>query len=81
MHENTGRISKKSVRSDQDGIDVKSDVNGREGMVSIGFSGKATYGRFWHQGRSGGGLRCLTLKGWEPIRGSESMEFIEFFTI
>ena len=37
------------VRLDLDDIDVKNDVNGREGMVSIRCPGKAIYGRFWSQ--------------------------------
>ena len=36
--------------SDQGGIDVKNDVNGREEMVSIRCLGKAIHGRFWRQG-------------------------------
>ena len=39
------------VRSDQDGIDVKSDVNGRVGMVLTRLSGKAITGRFFVMGR------------------------------
>ena len=37
--------------SDQGGIDVKNDVNGREEMVSIRCLEKATYGSFWRQGK------------------------------
>ena len=37
------------LRSDQDGIDIKIDVNGREGMVLIRYLGKAIYGIFWRQ--------------------------------
>ena len=49
VYKNTGRTSKEILRSDQDRIDVKSDVNGRE-IVSIRCSGKAIYGRFRRQG-------------------------------
>ena len=37
------------MMSDQDRIDVKSDVNRREGMLSIRRSGKAISGIFWRQ--------------------------------
>ena len=47
VHEITGRTLEKSVWSDQDGIDVKSDVNG---MVFISLSGREIYPRFWCQG-------------------------------
>ena len=47
MHENMGRTSEKFVRSDQDGIDVKIDVNGK---VSIRCSSKAIYGIFLLKG-------------------------------
>ena len=59
VHKKTGSTSETFVRSDQDGIDVKIDFNGK---VSIRFSGKAIYGRFWRQGEKGG----------EPITGAES---------
>ena len=39
------------MTTDQYGIDVKIDVNGREIMVSIGCSGKAITGIFWRQGK------------------------------
>ena len=38
------------MRSDQEGIDAKSNVNGREGMFLIRRSGKEIYGRFLRQG-------------------------------
>ena len=47
MHKNTGRTSEKSLRSEQDDIDAKIDVNVK---VSIRCSVKAIYGRFLHQG-------------------------------
>ena len=37
------------LRSDQDGVDVKFYVNGREEMVSIRYLGKEIYGIFWRQ--------------------------------
>ena len=46
MHENTGRTSENVVRSDQDGIDVNIDVNGK---VSIWCLGNAIYERFRRQ--------------------------------
>ena len=54
------------MRSDQDWIDVKSDVNSREEMVSIIWLGKEI------SERSCWGLRWLTLKGGEPIGGADS---------
>ena len=39
------------MRSDEDGIDLKSDVNGREGIVLITRSGKAVSVRFLRQGK------------------------------
>ena len=50
MHKNTGRASKTFVRSDQYGIDVENDVNGREGMFLVRCLWKALYERFWSQG-------------------------------
>ena len=50
MQKNTRRNSKTFVMSDQGGIDVKNDVNGREEMVSIRCLGKAIYGSFCLQG-------------------------------
>ena len=47
MHKNTGSTSETFARSDQDGIDVKSDSNGE---VLIRCSGEEIYGRFWRQG-------------------------------
>ena len=44
---------KKFITTDQDRIDVKSDVNGREGIVLIRFSGKAIPGDFFVKGISG----------------------------
>ena len=51
MHKNTERTSYKYVRLDQGGIDVKSDVNGREGIVLIMCSRREIYGRAKHQGK------------------------------
>ena len=57
------------MRLDQDGIDVKIDVNGK---VLIRCSGMAIYGRFRHQGEIRWRVRWLILKGGEPTTGSES---------
>ena len=38
------------MKTEQYGVDVKSDVNGREGIVSVRRLGKAIIGRFWRQG-------------------------------
>ena len=70
MYKNTGRTSK-IVTSDQDSIDIKSDVNGRE-MFSIRCSGKAIYGRFRLQGEIRWKLRRMTLKGGEHVTGAKS---------
>ena len=37
------------LRSDQDGIEVKFDVNGRYEIVYIRYLGKVIYGIFWRQ--------------------------------
>ena len=50
VHKNMGRCTKKSVRSDQYGIDVKNDVNGRERIVLVRCLWKEFYGRFWCRG-------------------------------
>ena len=50
VQKNTRRNSKTFVMSDQGGIDVINDFNGREEMVSIRCLGKAIYGSFWRQG-------------------------------
>ena len=55
---------KKFVISDQDGIDIRIDVNGK---VSIGCSEKAIYGRFWCKGDIRWRMRWMTLKGGETI--------------
>ena len=39
------------MRSDQDGIDIKSDVDKRDGMVLIRILGKAITSKFWSQGK------------------------------
>ena len=39
------------MRSDEDGIDTKSGINKREGMVSIRRSEKSISGIFWSQGK------------------------------
>ena len=39
------------MRSYQYGIDVKTYVNGREGMFSVRRSGKSIFERFWRQGK------------------------------
>ena len=39
------------MRSDEDEIDVNSDVNGKEGTVLIRCSGKEISGRFLRQGK------------------------------
>ena len=51
------------MRLDQDGIDVKSDVNGREGMASIRCSRKAISGRFWRQGKIGLRVEVADIEG------------------
>ena len=48
VHKITQRTSKIIVRSNQDSTEVKNDVNGRKGMVSVSSLGKEIYGRFWH---------------------------------
>ena len=67
MHENTGRTSDKFVSSDQGGIDVKSDVNGK---VSIRFSGKAIYGRFWSQGETRWRVEVADIEGMGTYHSS-----------
>ena len=59
------------MRLDQDGIDIKSYVNGREGIVSIRRSRKEIYGKIGVKGISGQGLRWMILKGGEPMGGSD----------
>ena len=53
------------MRSDQDRIDVKSDVNGREVMVSIRRLGKKISDIFRRQGK----IQWMILKGGKPIEG------------
>ena len=45
------RPDKTFMRSDQERFKVKSNANGREGMVLIRRLGRAIYGRFWCQGK------------------------------
>ena len=73
MHENTGRTSKICVRSDQDRIDVKNDVNGREIMVSIRCSEKVIYGKFRSQGEIMWRVEVADIKG----RGTYQRSLVE----
>ena len=57
------------MRSDQDGIYVKIDVNRKVWIICLR---KKIYGRFWSQGEIRWGVRWLTLKVGEPIIRSES---------
>ena len=68
VHENTGRTSETFVRLEQDGIDVKNDVNGK---VSIRRSGEVIYGRFRRQGEIKCRVRWIILKRVETIKGAE----------
>ena len=57
------------MRSDQDGIDVKIDIDGK---VLIMCGERKSMEKFGVKGISGGGLRCLTSKGGESIIGAKS---------
>ena len=48
------------LRSDQDGIDVKFDVNGRGELFQLGIWGKKSMEYFCVKGISGVGLRWTT---------------------
>ena len=50
MHKNIGRASIVFVRSNKDSTEVKNDVYGRTGMVSVRSLEKEIYERFWRQG-------------------------------
>ena len=69
MHKNIGRASIVFVRSNKDSTEVKNDVYGREGMVSVRSLEKKYMNDSGVKVRSGRGLRYLILKGGEPIRG------------
>ena len=58
------------MRSNQYGIDVKSDVNGK---VSIKCSGKRIYGRFRHQGEIRWRVEVYDIEG----RGTYNMIRVE----
>ena len=60
MHEDTGRTSETFVWSDQDRIDVKSDVNRK---VFIRCSGKAIYVIFWRQGDTRWRVEMTNIEG------------------
>ena len=60
VHKNMRSNTEKNVRSDQDRIDVKIDVNGK---VSIRFLVKAINGRLWCQGDIRWRVEVYDIKG------------------
>ena len=69
VHKNKGRTSLKALKSDQVRIEIKFDVNSREGVVSISSSGKEIFGRIWCQGNIRLMVEVATIERMGVYRG------------